>query len=97
MTTTELMDDILVHLDKLRARCRELRFGQLIATIAMLAEDETGYSLWDVEDAEFKAALQRFAADLRRREPIAAEAGVAPDRGGASHENASLQPPRQVI
>jgi hypothetical protein len=81
MMATPLVDHILGQLDELRSRCPELRFGQLIATVAMLAEDETGYPLWDVEDADFTAALQRFNADLTRREPIAAKAGAAPDRG----------------
>ena len=71
MTTTDLSDRILGLLDEVRARCPELRFGQLIATIGMLAEDETGHSLWDVEDADFAAALERFTADLSRRESVA--------------------------
>ena len=61
-------DPLLGQLDEIRARCPELRFGQLIATIGMLAEDETGFSLWDVEDVDFAAALARFAADVSRRE-----------------------------
>jgi hypothetical protein len=72
MTTTSLVDHILGQLDELRTRCPELRFGQLIATIGMLAEDETGYSLWDVEDADFTAALRRFYADLSSKNPTGA-------------------------
>ncbi len=68
MTTADLLDQILTQLNKVRAKCPELRFGQLIAIIGMLAEDETGHSLWEVEDADFAAALERFAADLARRE-----------------------------
>ena len=71
MTTEDLSDRILGSLDEVRARCPELRFGQLIATIGMLAEDETGHTLWDVEDADFAAALERFTADLTRRESVA--------------------------
>jgi len=67
MTTAARLDHILGQLDDLRVRCPELRFGQLIATIGMLAEDETGQSLWDIEDADFAAALERFAADMARR------------------------------
>ena len=69
MTTVDLVEHILDQLDEVRDRCPELRFGQLIATIGMLAEDETGHSLWDVEDADFATALERFAVDLARREP----------------------------
>ena len=66
-------DPLLGQLDEIRARCPELRFGQLIATIGMLAEDETGFSLWDVEDVDFAAALARFAADVSRRESDVSE------------------------
>ncbi len=69
MNPVNLLDPLLSQIDEVRARCPELRFGQLIATIAMLAEDETGQSLWDIDDADFAAALERFAADLARREP----------------------------
>ncbi len=68
MNTVDLLDQIMTKLNKVRAKCPDLRFGQLIATIGMLAEDETGHSLWDVEDADFAAALERFATDLARRE-----------------------------
>jgi hypothetical protein len=44
-----------------------MRFGQVVATIGMLTEDETGHSLWDVEDVEFASALEKFRADLARR------------------------------
>ena len=76
MTTAELVEQILAQLNEVRVRCPELRFGQLIATIGMLAEDETGHSLWDIEDADFAAALERFAADMARRGTDRAEAGV---------------------
>ncbi len=58
--------------------CPEMRFGQLVATIGLLAEDETGHSLWDVEDEEFAAAVERFATDLAgRNQTLAAPAPVA--------------------
>jgi uncharacterized protein (UPF0261 family) len=78
MTTSESVGNLLEHLAELRARCPELRFGQLISTIGILAEDETGHSLWDVEDADFVEALERFARDLARRELNRAEPGAAP-------------------
>src|SRR2546430_16485148 len=98
MTTAKLFDRILEQLGQVRLRCRELRFGQLIATIGMLAEDETGHALWDVEDPDFAAALARFVADLARRESGAAERGAAPERGGppAAPTSTVLQPPRPL-
>ncbi len=68
MTTASWLNCLLERLAEVRGRCPEMRFGQLIATIGLLAEDETGHSLWDVEDTEFAAALDRFAADLARRD-----------------------------
>jgi hypothetical protein len=67
MTQVDKLDRILGQLEQIRIRCPELRFGQMMATIGMLAEDETGHSLWDVEDADFAAAVERFAADMARR------------------------------
>jgi hypothetical protein len=82
MTTANLLEHILHQLDEVRVQCPELRFGQLIATIARLAEDETGHSLWDVEDADFAAALDCFAADMARRRSEHAEPVALTDRGG---------------
>jgi len=67
MKTTDTFAEMLERLAEARARCPEMRFGQLLATVGTLAEDETGRSLWEVEDSEFAAALERFAADLVRR------------------------------
>ncbi len=73
MKTTDLMAGVLEQLAEVRERCPEMRFGQLLATVGLLAEDETGHSLWDVEDAEFADALERFAADLARSRSDQAE------------------------
>jgi hypothetical protein len=43
-----------------------MRLGQLLATVGMLGEDTTGRSLWDIEDEELSAAVERFARDLQR-------------------------------
>jgi hypothetical protein len=58
MTTSESLCNFLEQLGEVRFRSPELRFGQLIATIGMLAEDETGHSLWDIEDADFATVLE---------------------------------------
>jgi hypothetical protein len=71
MKSNDPLTEVLVRLGEVRSQCPELRFGQFIATIGMLAEDDTGHSLWDVEDSKFAAAVERFAADLARRGPDA--------------------------
>jgi hypothetical protein len=66
MNADNSRDRILCQLDEVRALRPELRFGQLVAAVGALAEDETGRSLWDLDDVDFAAALDRFAADLAR-------------------------------
>jgi hypothetical protein len=73
---------LLDRLAVVRRLCPEMRFGQLVATIGLLAEDETGRNLWDVEDQEFAAALERLAADLWRRQQNQAQPGAGAARGG---------------
>src|SRR5215469_16875242 len=45
-----------------------MRFGQFLATVGMLGEDDTGRSLWDIEDEELAVALERFARGLSPRQ-----------------------------
>jgi hypothetical protein len=92
MRTVDLLDHILEQLEQVRLRCPELRFGQLIAIVGELAQDETGHSLWDVEDADFAAALERFAKDMARRELDRAEPGAAPG-GGNTSSSVPVAPP----
>jgi hypothetical protein len=94
----DVTDRILKGLEQARAQSPELRFGQLVAILGELAADETGFSLWDVEDLDFAAALDRFAADLARRGSGSSEPAAAPDRGGiaASGGSAVCRPPRPV-
>ena len=81
MKTTASDGEWMNRLFAIRRMRPELRFGQLVAIIGELAEDETGRNLWDVEDEEFAAAVERFAADLSRREQTPAEPVAAADRG----------------
>jgi hypothetical protein len=67
MISPDLQAGVLHRLDEVRRLCPEMRLGQIMATIGLLGEDETGRSLWDLEDDELAAALERFAEDLARR------------------------------
>ena len=67
MSAIDLQDHLLRRLDEVRRLCPEMRIGQFMATVGELGEDDTGRSLWDIEDEEFAAALERFARDLSRR------------------------------
>jgi hypothetical protein len=94
----DVANRILTALEQVHLQAPELRFGQLIAIVGELAVDETGCSLWDVEDADSAVALDRFAADLARRQPSTAEPAAPPDRGGhaSSTRPTRSQPPRPV-
>jgi hypothetical protein len=97
MTAVVLLDRILEQLGDVRARCPELRFGQLIAIVGELAQDQTGHSLWDVEDADFAAALQRFSADMVHGTGSLAAPTTSPEFGGVkSSGSPAPEPPRQV-
>jgi hypothetical protein len=67
MIATEIHNGMLQRLDEVRRLCPEMRIGQLMATLGLLGEDATGKSLWDLEDEELAAALEKFAEDLARR------------------------------
>ncbi len=84
MIASVISQRILERLAGLSSLCPELRLGQLICTIGMLAEDETGHSLWDVEDTDFAAALDRFAKDMNRRAPDESNGNSASDRSGTT-------------
>ena len=67
MIAHDIQASLLHRLDEVRRLCPDMQLGQLLATVGMLGEDSTGRSLWDLEDDEFSAALERFAGDLARR------------------------------
>jgi hypothetical protein len=67
MTRIQLPSGLLERLAEVRSQCPEMRLGQFLSTIGLLAEDATGHSLWEVEDEEFADALERLSADLSAR------------------------------
>jgi hypothetical protein len=52
----------------------DVRFGQLLAHLGFLAEDQTGNSIWDIEDNLLLEVLQRHLAELRDRTPPSKDA-----------------------
>jgi hypothetical protein len=66
MNTVET-NSMLQSLSKVWELCPEMRLGQLMATLGLLAEDTTDHSLWEVEDNELLAVMERFREDLLRR------------------------------
>ena len=67
MTAIEVQAAVIARLDEVRRLCPDMRLGQLLATVEMLGKDATGRSLWDIEDDDLAAAVERVVADLSRR------------------------------
>ncbi len=66
--TTETTRELLARLAELRPLCSDLRFGQMLMTLDFLAEDMFDHNLWDIEDEQLLAVIERFRQDLARRE-----------------------------
>jgi len=47
----------------------DARLGQLLAHLGFLGEDQTGRSLWDIDDEQFLDVLYQHRAELTVRQP----------------------------
>jgi hypothetical protein len=45
----------------------DVRIGQLLAHLGFLGDDQTGRSLWDIDDEQFLAVLYHHRAELIRQ------------------------------
>lgn len=66
MRTTQ--DELIEKLHEIRELSPDVRFGQLLANLGFLVEDQTDRSLWDVEDVELIRIMENHRADLLRRQ-----------------------------
>jgi hypothetical protein len=64
----EPTNELITRLSELIRLCPDMRFGQLVATLGLLAEDDPGQSMWDIEDTDLVSVMERFRQDLVRRE-----------------------------
>ncbi|MBC7819613.1 MAG: hypothetical protein IAG10_22255, partial [Planctomycetaceae bacterium] len=55
-------------LTDLKAQLPDYRFGQMLGALDVLSEDMFDRSLWDVKDDQLVEVIERFQADLARRE-----------------------------
>lgn len=46
----------------------DVRLGQLLAHLGFLGEDQTGRSLWDIDDEQFLAVLYHHRSELTARQ-----------------------------
>lgn len=61
--------ELLEKLSILQQLSPDVRFGQLLANLGFLVEDQTDQSLWDVDDARFLEVMERHRVDLLDRQP----------------------------
>ncbi len=67
MTNGELKQEILRALSELVEHCPDIRFGQLVANLAVIARGPTPEAVWDMEDDELLAATKSHLEDHERR------------------------------
>lgn len=60
--------EILEKLAAVAARSPDVRFGQLLAQLGFLGEDQFSRTLWDIEDDELLCVIDEHLVDLCRRE-----------------------------
>jgi len=66
-----LQHDALSVLAEVCAISPDVRLGQLLAHLAFLSEDQTGRSIWDIDDEQLIDVIRRHLAELRDRTPPA--------------------------
>ena len=64
----------------------DIRLGQLLAHLGFLGEDQTGRTLWDIDDEQLLAVLYHHRSELVARTTVSSPAapltGVAPAISG---------------
>ncbi len=60
--------EALTVLDELCELSPDVRLGQLFAHLGFLGQDQTGRSLWDIEDEQLLAVLYHHRAELIARQ-----------------------------
>jgi hypothetical protein len=71
----------------------DVRLGQLLAHLGFLGEDQTGRSLWDVDDEQLLAILYHHRAELVGRQPDSANQSLPPT-GAAMSVSQGTTPPQ---
>ena len=64
--------ELIEKLAELQQLSPDVRFGQLLANVGFLVQDQTDQSLWEVEDATLLEVIEKHRADLRRRQQAGA-------------------------
>jgi hypothetical protein len=56
----------------------DVRLGQLFAHLGFLGEDQTGRSLWDIDDEQLLAVIYHHRAELAARQPDSPNKALEP-------------------
>ena len=56
----------------------DVRLGQLMAHLGFLGQDQTGRSLWDIDDEQLLAIMYHHRAELVGRQPDPGNQSVQP-------------------
>jgi len=59
--------EILRRLEHIGELAPDVRFGQLIANLAMIAAGPWNETLWDLEDEKLLVGIRQFEGDLQQR------------------------------
>jgi hypothetical protein len=59
--------EALTLLSELCDRSPDVRLGQLLAHLGFLGEDQTGRSLWDIDDEQLLSVMNHHRAELVSR------------------------------
>jgi hypothetical protein len=81
--TSQTQREALAVLAELCEASPDVRLGQLLAHLGFLGEDQTGRSLWDIDDEQLLRVLYQHKAELAAR---------SPDRMPISTNNKLLSP-----
>ena len=65
--TDSVRDHLLYRLSELMQLCPEMRFGQLIANMAVVARGADVSGMWEMEDDELLAAVEWQIEELIKR------------------------------
>jgi hypothetical protein len=69
--SANVRQEALAVLTELAALAPDVRLGQLMAQLGFLGVDQVERSLWDIEDHDLLAVLQRHRAELMARQQVA--------------------------
>lgn len=78
--TPDVRREALAVFAELAALAPDVRLGQLMAHLGFLGEDQVEQSLWDIEDDDLLAVLNRHRAELLARQPGAPHLTAPPAR-----------------